>query len=117
MADEQQRRIILLRRARFIAAGLAGVAITAPAALVRADGGAGIEDAGSDADADTDAGDDAEASAPIHVDAGARDAGALAEPAPCLCAMPPAPVSEGGRAAAALGAAAALVAARRRKRR
>jgi hypothetical protein len=111
MSDET-RRLILARRARFVAATLAGAALSAPTDA-RAD--SGIDAAAADADSDAgDAGDGGDGGdTPIFVEAGVRDV----FPEPCLCVMAPkATDSDVAAVPAAFVAAAAIVAARRRKR-
>jgi hypothetical protein len=92
MGNNDAKRLILARRARFVAAALAGVAIAC--------GGSTTDDAnpepclGPQYQPPRDAGGDADAQPqpclepPIQEDAGA-DADADAEPQPCLSPLPP----------------------------
>jgi MYXO-CTERM domain-containing protein len=127
MSDET-RRLILARRARFIAATLAGAAVSLAPATARGESGvaAGVDNPHDGGDA----GDD-ERDGSIFVEAGTRDLADAdpgpclsiakppdAEPEPCLCVMAPHPADDhGGTAGAALSAAVALVVARRRRAR
>lgn len=105
MADDASKKLILARRARFMAAALAGVATAATlggaveACGGETDGGGQTADAGpqpclsppsTNVDAGTDAAPQPCLSPPSKVDAGAdADADADAAPQPCLAPLPP----------------------------
>ncbi len=82
MGDDEARRILLARRARFIAAALASVAATGTVVV------AGTEGCGGDSE-QTDAGQPEPCLAPI-VDSGATDGGGQTDtgPQPCLKIAP-----------------------------
>lgn len=102
MADDSKPRI-LARRAQFIAASLAGVAIAVSPTVARA-ADAAVDDAATDADAD--------GAPPEPCLSIAREP----EPEPCLCSIAPPDAAAITFGPAAL-AAAAVLAARRRKSR
>ena len=102
MGDDSARRLILARRARFVAAALASVAATTGVAMSTEGCGGGVEQTGEQSDGGTSeaapqpclrkAPDAAEPQPCLDVLPPEEDAGADAQPQPCLFA----PLDGGG---------------------